>query len=324
MDYGEVGELDPEVMRNIFGYNEDTILYENGTLELTVKNNGANILYVDKVFADGIAVDFTTSNNNYELDPGETQKYTAQLYGISRNTPVKIKTTAIGPDGYDSASDSGYLIPVYDGAAIEILELDQTSLFTHEQIEIAVRNVGNLEITMEEFRLLGTTIDLTTAESIYGTATIQPLDVFKFSINVTGLVKLNQSDTVDLTVYAESGTVVDTKTLDAELPLGYNFIIDMSSGSDTQAIVSNNTLQLDTVGFSSLYNLTVDAIIVNGTEVSPNDINFVGGNVITPDRHTIITIHETEFGMDIVNGYFYKVTIITEEGPKVTALVEGE
>ncbi len=182
--------------------------------------------------------------------------------------------------------------------------------------------MGNQEITLEEIRLLGTTIGLTTAKSIHGSATMQPLDVFKFSLNVTGIVKLNESDTVHLTVYADSGTVVDTKTLDAELPLGYDFIIDLTN-TKTRGIAINNTLQIATIG-TDLYNLKVDAIIVNGTELTAGDVNFVGGNVITPTRSTIITIDESKFGLDIVTGYFYKVTIITLEGPKYTALIVGK
>jgi dolichyl-diphosphooligosaccharide--protein glycosyltransferase len=324
MNYGEIGELNPDTLRNLLPYNSQTRLYENGTMEISVKNTGQNNLLMQSILINNNPVDFTVVTGNYFLSPNEVEKYTAQITSVIRNKEVKITTVAINQGGFDVASDTAYVIPLYQGGkAIEILKSGYTSMFTHEKIEIAVRNVGIEAITMENFQLLGHNFTLDEAIPIYGTATMQPLDVFKFKLDVTGIVKLNQSESITLTVRADSDTVVDTKTLITEIPPGYSFAINVGS-ADTRGIASTNTLQL-AVQATGEYNLTVDAVIINGTEISALDVTFDEGiNVIAPSLVTIMKISGTDFGMTITAGKYYQVTVITVEGPKYTALVLGK
>ncbi len=320
MHYEELGEDNPDVIRNLLPYNSDTILYENGTLRITVQNTGMNDLLTQSILVNENPVDFNLITGDYYLEPSDTEVYSIQLGSIPRNEDIKLTIIAGNQAGYDVASDTMRITPLYDGKAIELLEADYTTIYTNEELEIAVKNIGNEEITMEDFSLLGSTFNLDNIVPIHGEAILQPLDVFKFRVNVTG-IKVNESDSLALTVYADSGSVVDTKTFTSVVPAGYDFLID--DITDTRGIASNNTLQIALIG-TSTYNLTVDAVIVNGTEVSVGEIAFSPENVITSSSHTIMDILGTSLGLTITNGHYYDVTVITVEGPKYSMLILGK
>jgi len=325
MNYGEIGEANPNTIRKLLPYNGNTFLYENGTIEITVQNTGNQDLLMQSLLVDSKPTDFISIVGDYFLDPGEIERYSAQLTGVQRNKDVKITLIASNQAGFDVASDTACVTPLYDGKAIVLLNSGYTTLYTDETLEIAVKNVGDEPITFEKFRVLGNNFTLSGADVLHGSATMNPLDVFKFSIDVSG-IKINETDSLQLTVYAkwnESETFIDMKTFTAEVPYGYDFIID-TLNTKTKGIASNNTLQV-ALKATSINNLTVDVVIVNGTEVSIGDIRFDStGNKIIPTKATIIDITGTAFGLTITVGVYYEVTVITVEGPKFTALVLGK
>ncbi|MHA1729994.1 MAG: STT3 domain-containing protein [Promethearchaeota archaeon] len=314
---------DPDLNRRLIPIDySKTILYENGTMYLTVKNTGIKNLSLECLYIDGVSTEFAPASGNPEdlfIDKGEEKVILLEVSDTVRNKPINVTITATGQDGLIAASDMGYIVPIVEGKALNLLSSEYTDIYANETLEIAVKNMGTENILIDRFKLNGTNFNLTNAEILFGSITLSTYDVLKFRINDLGNFKLNISNTISLNV--SGGNTFDEKTFTVIAAEGYDFTIP--DNSSTKGITDTDILQLCLTG-SGIYNLTVDTITVNGTLLIPDDFTIESGvNIIEPWINTIIMINGTNFGHpNLITGENYQVEVVTLEGPTKTAYVE--
>lgn len=309
----------------LFPNASSSILYDNGTLLLTVQNTGSLVMGLEGIMVNEELIDWSkwsTIGGDKILYPGESVKIKTNLGTLEKNRQYEVIVNATGQEGESVASDSCVLIPVTDGKAIKIIDdtlVTTSEVVSNETTFVTIKNVGLESVTVNTISLNGTDYDLTTFNAIplYGSFVLNTYDVVKFAINVTG-IKINQSDIVDVRVTASG--VYDEQSFQASLPYGEGIVM---VPSNTYGDVDLNKLHIDvrTAGFN---NMTIDTIQVNGTYITPAQMTFeLGENVISLLTSNYIEISGTEFGHpDIIAGETYVIIITMVEGPVKTYTIE--
>ncbi|MHA1821790.1 MAG: STT3 domain-containing protein [Promethearchaeota archaeon] len=320
----------PDLTRKIIPVDlSQTYADSDGNINITVKNTGSKIVGLQSVSINDLPYSFTPVHSKYFLNPGESEilsvNYTKP---ITPNEQLNLVVTATGQEGDTSASDNAVLVPVNTTSqAIAVLtDPDFTKIYTNETVEIAVKNVGLQNVTIDGFEINGTYFSLNNAEDLYGSKTLGTYDVYKFRMNITG-VKINQSDTIRLRVKA--GTVYSNEeTVNSILPLGYSFMIIINNTSwetrDTRGMADDDVLQIALTGLSFEHNMTIDTVEINGTYVDASQLNFVqGSNLVGALLYPIFQIPGNLFGHpDLIEDEYYQVKVTMVEGPVEEALIK--
>lgn len=304
-------------VRKLIPINYDSsVLYNNGSLTMTVENTGSKILGLQTLSINGQSIAFTPQNDQYFLNPGQETKIFANVTGIETNNQYTATITATGQSGQTVASDTGVLIPITTGSALDILTgTNETQILTNETAIIAVKNVGTDPITLSSFTLNGTTQSLSNAQVLYGSKTLNTFDICKLAINLTTGIKLNQSNTIDLGVTA--GSAYQEKTVNAIVPS--NDAFEIVTNSTSWISVSSDKLQLGILG-TGLNNMSIDTFQINGTYIPANssDMSFSSGqNVITYASTNTVQVKNLAslITVPLVSGDTYQITVTMDQGP---------
>ncbi|MHA1339127.1 MAG: STT3 domain-containing protein [Promethearchaeota archaeon] len=312
----------------IYPDKNKTILYDNGTLIMQIKNTGTKIIGLEGISVNDEMFDWSdwdTINGDKILDPNEENTIIAQLPSVSPNEQYEIVVNATGQDGFSSASDVCTLIPVKDGKQIKIISsdvFDYSGVIANESVYVTVKNIGTEQVTIDRIELNNTgPIDLNTSnvEILYGNLVLNTFDVVKFRLNITNEIKINESDPVDLKVYTSTGET-DTANFTAELPYGGEYIA--FEDAETYADASSDKMYIK-INIIGLHNMTLDTITINGTILYPDNVTFeTGKNEFSIGVDNLITIDGSKFGFpDIQLGQIFEVKVVMIEGPVRTTIV---
>ncbi|MBD3351929.1 MAG: hypothetical protein GF364_10630 [Candidatus Lokiarchaeota archaeon] len=315
--------------RIIFPDNETTILYDNGTLVMTVKNEGSKLIGLEGVTINDELLEWTdweTINGDKLLYPGESVKIKTEVALNEKNELIEIAVNATGQGGETSASDICTLIPVNEGKSISIVTDEvtpYTDVIANETVFVTVKNVGMESVLVDNINLNSTgAIDLEANDAIilYGDLELDTYEVVKFAVN-TSTVKLNASDSVELEVSASS--VTDTADLTATLPYDGETIVISTDTDETYGDASEDEIYV-TITVAGFHNMTLDTIRVNGTYISPAQMTFESEeNVFEALTDNMATINSAEFGFpDIIIGQRFEVIVTMVEGPVKTYELE--
>ena len=320
----EMTRINPDVNRRLipidFNYS---FIYENGTAQLTVKNTGTQIIGLETLYVRGVSTPYSIVNGGLKdlrLDSGEERKISFDVPSVVRNEQINITITASGQvsgqGGSTVASDMGFMVPIFEGQAISLLGAKYTNVYTNEILEITVKNTGTESITIDRFEINGNNHLISETNITYGDTNLATNEIIKFSF-VTSEFKFNVSSPVNLKVF--SGSVYDERTFSAVIPDGYDFIISGVS----KGVADVNELLLTLTGLE-IYNLTIDTITVEGILLTIGDFELPDGeNLILPSQNTDVIIDGADFGFPSLSiGETYEVTVVTVEGPTVTAFIE--
>ena len=99
---------------------ESTKLYENGSLEIVVKNTGSKILGIESVLVSNISEipeskSFSVlGGESLFIAPGDIRRVSVDVSDVDRNEKFNIVISAINQKGNTAASDVGIINPIIE------------------------------------------------------------------------------------------------------------------------------------------------------------------------------------------------------------------
>jgi len=226
-DYDTYQGISAPTGQYYMGYNTDSYLLENGTLQLRVENSGESLLALQNIYVDGISYESfeVIADHNFEegyelfIEPGDYRTIRATIADVERNTPMKIIMTAMQDSTV--ASDSAFFVPRNQSQMISIIDSDDsmTTAFANETLRLIIKNVGSEAVTLDSVTINATeAIDLTSDMVVEGALTSNPNEIAHLQVPFEQ-IKLNLTNFVDLTVnITENALVQSSVNLTARLP----------------------------------------------------------------------------------------------------------
>ncbi len=217
---------DPD--RYYMNMNEgNTVLYSNGTLEIMIKNTGNYSIFIPEIRVNGTAYDYQVVGGlSRNVKPGETRKLRANITNLIDGEIYDVAVVGEGPnrvgDNELIASDLVQLTAKNSSSAIKIIGGNvQTWARTDENVSLVVKNVGSTDLSLTSITINGTTHVLALADLDRSTSVIKPGEVAKINYE-HNLLKINVSDTVEITVNTNVSAAKAMKTFNTFLPDTYN------------------------------------------------------------------------------------------------------
>ncbi|MCP4762161.1 MAG: hypothetical protein GY870_10295, partial [archaeon] len=314
----EILKQNPDFTRRYIDItDENTFIYENGSMQITLNNTGSETLSLKSLFvgddSDVSLTPFSVEDNDSWLSAGETVKIYTNISNVQRNEPIKIITTA--EKGSKIASDTAWLIPKGNETALAIVEgSDFTQIYTNETVEITLKNVGDAELTINGFKINGTDISLSEddIEFIYGGSNNFTLDideVLKFNLNITENIKINETNTVNLTFYNDQYEYSQIFNTVLPLPFAYITISGNSNYTDPN-------LGIHIYSQIAIFNVTIDTITINGEYLLPDDpsISGIENGIVQGGYNWLVIVNS---GFTVTDAYIVIITF--REGWVVTS-----
>ncbi|MHA1745752.1 MAG: STT3 domain-containing protein [Promethearchaeota archaeon] len=225
-DYDTYQDLSAPTGQYYMGYNTESYLLENGTLQLRVENSGESLLALQNIYADEISYENfdVIADHNFEpgyekfIDPGDYRTIRVTVADVELNTPMKIIMTAM----HDTtvASDSAYFVPRNQTQMISIIDTDDslTTAFANETLRLIIKNVGSEVVTLDSVTINDTeTVELTSDMVVDGALTLNPNEIAHLQVPFEQ-IKLNLTNSVDLTVNTTENVHAQSSILTARLP----------------------------------------------------------------------------------------------------------
>ncbi|MHA1765128.1 MAG: STT3 domain-containing protein, partial [Promethearchaeota archaeon] len=185
-------------------YNTQSYLYEDGSLKLTVRNDGNETFGIQSLYADGTQItEFIVGSgtpDEFFLDPGEERIIHANVSSVERNTPVNIYIS--GQNEGTCASDNAYFVPRNQTSMISIItgENSMTSAFTNESLRLVVKNVGIDPVELDSIIVNGTDIiPIQTNNILNGNKTLKRDEIALINISIDEF-KVNLTNTLNVIV----------------------------------------------------------------------------------------------------------------------------
>ncbi|QEE15342.1 STT3 domain-containing protein [Promethearchaeum syntrophicum] len=238
-------------------YNAQSYLLENGSLTLTVRNDGFETIGLESLYANGVQInDFIVGTDTPEelfLDPGDQRNIYANVSEVERNSPVSIYIS--GQDGDTCASDNAYFVPRNQSSMISIItgENSMTSAFTNESLRLVVKNVGFDPVELDSIILNGTeAIEIQDVNITVGNKILNHDDIALIDVSFDGF-KLNLTNTLNVMVNTTSSPFVFSDVnLTSRLPTADNItriidpdeIIPHENYGNTMADASEDSIHL--------------------------------------------------------------------------------
>ena len=215
-------------------YNTQSYLLEDGSLKLTVRNDGIETIGLQNLYANGVQINnfIVVGSGKPEelfLEPGTQRVILANVSNVERNSPVNIYVT--GQNEGTCASDNGYFVPRNQTSMISIItsENSMTSAFTNETLRLVVKNVGYNEVELDSIVLNGTeTIEIQDNDIAVGNKILYHDDIALIDVSFNDF-KLNLTNTLNVVVNTTSSSFVFSEVnLTSRLPTADNItrIID--------------------------------------------------------------------------------------------------
>ncbi len=338
-------------------YNSQSYLYEDGSLKLTVRNDGNETIGLQNIYADGVQINEfivgTGTAEEYFLDPGDQREIFANVSDVERNSPVSIYIT--GQNEGTCASDNAFFVPRNQSSMISIItsENSMTSAFTNETLRLIVKNVGSYSVELDSIILNGTetygmedgNLNITVGSNI-----LNPDDIALIDVLFDGL-KLNLTNTLNVVVNTTSSFVFSEVNLTSRLPTAHNIIriIDpdevMTYGNhpETYAVKSENLIHL-MLSIDHNSSATIDGIRLKIGEsgdfqylnMSSSDItikddevyqNLIVDNIITGGESGNLALYYIDIlgiAGGLTDGDIIWVQVITSEGYEDTVMITIE
>lgn len=288
--------------------------YDNGSIFIKVKNTGNKLVGLDSVYVNGISAVFNSTDDDYLLSKDEVKDLIIDYPTIQNNEELEVIVAVSGLDGHIAATDAGILYSIKNSANLGILstsELNLTHVWANETIEVSVKNTGNTQIILEEVILNNTEfISIDNVAFNYNDKTLDLQEVAIFSFNSNQL-KINKSNVVEINVTTESGVSIK-KFITAEVnPINFTnkYSLEILSSSSADASDDLLTLNLKNIGN---YTLTIDAVYVNNTYISWNNITIGAGEDEYIDAGEEVTLTIILTGLN--ENDILELLVRTEEG----------
>ncbi len=279
--------------------NNKSVLYSNGTLQLTVQNNGNSMVGIQNVYVNGTNVDFTVDQDKYFPMPGDTCVIRAQVNPMPDNTPLSVFVTAEGEEGPGQgtglcALDGMYLVSRNSSSAVQIITANNstTAGFSNDSVQLVVKNTGSYDVNLTKLLFNGNyQVSLNDVNSSTGSMELQPGEVTIVNANFgglgTGFIKYNMTQTMQTTILTNS-SAQDTENLTAIQPT-----ID----DKLQAFGSNATDQYAVYGVSyASYPLQPNFHILLQSTYVNETLNIIGVTISSETENaTNIPLSQIQF-----------------------------
>ena len=338
-------------------YNTQSYLFEDGSLTLTVRNDGTETIGLQNLYADGVQInDFivgTDTSQELFLDPGTEREIYANVSGVERNTPVSIYVTA--QDGDTCASDNAYFVPRNQSSMISIItgENSMTTAFTNESLRLVIKNVGYDQVELDSIVLNGTEIieiqdvDIAVGNKILNRDDIALINVSfnTLELNLTNTLNVYVNTTLDQFVFSEVNLTSRlptadniTRIIDPDELIPYennrvtfadesgNLIhVMLSIDHNSSATIDGIRLKIGAGDFNYL-DLSSEHITIWDDQISPNQIT---DSIITGAESGNLALYYID--MDLLGllislsaGEVILVQVITSEGYEDTVEITVE
>jgi dolichyl-diphosphooligosaccharide--protein glycosyltransferase len=270
--------------------------YDNGTtrLQLNIKNAGSIIMGLDSIYLKETGSWTSIAFTPFNINPGQEKTINiiaSDYLDLDINDEIGVIVTT-NFNGSTKASDIGYIHTISDHSSIQIIEkVDGTAaswITTNETGYALIKNTGSDPILLNKLYINETTelpFD-TNVTFIEGQKSLGMQECALVSFKIPGL-KVNSSNIVNLNVTTNT-TASAIKSLSAIVESTY-YNIDINAVNTLIRDSLNLVVSIDNKG---LYNVTVDAIYVNGTYIplsnfSPTNYLIGAGKSITLTMSTV-------------------------------------
>jgi dolichyl-diphosphooligosaccharide--protein glycosyltransferase len=263
-------------IRDTMPINDQSVLWDDGRLKITIKNEGNNTIAIQGLLVDDKVVsDFIVDNGKYFPSPGEISIIRANLTGIELNKPVKIFVLADGGDNKTFvASDSTFMVPRKEGASLSILNGTNflTAGYTNETARILVKNTGNQVFDLQSVFINNTKYDLSASNIFNGSLQLAPAELSLIYLNFTN-IKVNLTNSIHMVVSTSIANVNCSLETLARLPsfnpLGFIARPDRENPKPNDGFsdkTGGTTANLHVVTqLFVFHNLTIDGIYIGTT-----------------------------------------------------------
>ena len=353
-DYTIYENLDNINDEYFINYNTQSYLLENGSLTLTVRNDGLEAIGLQSLYADGVIInDFIVGTGTPEelfLEPGEQREIYTNVSVVERNTPVSIYVT--GQDGDTCASDNAYFIPRNQTSMISIITGDysMTSAFTNESLRLVVKNVGYDQVVLDSIILNGTEtieiqdVNITVGNKILNHDDIALIDVSfnDLKLNLTNTLNVVVNTTINPFVFSEVNLTSRLPTLDIitriidpdEVIPHENYGNTYADGSEDSihlmlSIDHNTSATIDGIRFKTSEFGDYQYLDINSGSITMWDNDLLDRTEITDDIITggesgnlaLYYIDILNIAGDLIAGEIIWVQVITAEGYEDTVMI---
>ncbi|MFX1258002.1 MAG: STT3 domain-containing protein [Promethearchaeota archaeon] len=309
-----------------------THIYDNGTINIKVKNYGETILNVNNIYvakADdvryGNVFNLTTAyikgdKNKYpQLDPDEETTVNIDIpdLDIDINDEIVVGITA-SFGGATATSDIGLLHAIRDEKDIQIVEridsLTTSYIMADESGVLLVKNTGVEEITIQNIKINDT--DPINLEYVYGSANLNTQKCALISFDTQGL-KINKSNDVFVNITTtDIAEVINYRFIARENPPGvsdyYDIQIDMDGADRSKAINGGDLrLKIDNNGETIV---TIDSVYINDTFVDINEFTGSPYQIAIDGSKVITLVNFEEYAFNVLTGDKIKILVRTNEG----------
>jgi dolichyl-diphosphooligosaccharide--protein glycosyltransferase len=331
-NYTTYSPVSPNLGRYYAPFNEQTRLWENGTLQLTVRNDGTSKLAIQGLTVDDKPIyDFNVSGG-YWPEPGESRVITAQIPNVVLNMPMKVFIMAdAGDNATYVAADSVNVVPQATNASITILKSNSTwtAAFTNESIRVVVKNTGITTVNLNEIAINGSNpYTITDANIVKGSKVLEPFQIAVLSLNYTNL-KVNMSNYVQVAVSTNITGIKDEAILEARLPTKYSNLLAIledrkvpSPDLGTTDFTYGTTAEIHLVSvIITQINVTIDGFYIGTSNTTYQLINLA--NVTIKDKNaTVYQSYELD-GRTPYQGIFAVYTFTISSADLPIAVVDG-
>ncbi len=295
--------------------------YSNETIFLSVKNTGSEYLTVSKIYVNGSSngVSFT---GDLTLAPGQLENYTVTLNRVSTpslnlNVSDIINLSVSTWEGV-SAVLPGVIVQTPPGYNFT---LSDVNAFSNETVLFNVYNNGLYPLDLSHIVLdtsLGAfTFYASSITALNGSLTVNPGVTVRYKLSwAPSLLDLNQSDSLNLTVYNYQGLDYSVFNVTVIEPNGYDYALSgqVYDNETAYLILSNN----------GSYPITLKTVTVNDTlATSITPIN--GSMIVNPGSAILYKVLWDPFVFNMSSGDFVSLKTVTYEdiNRTVSVLVES-
>ncbi len=336
-------------------YDTQSYLYEDGTLKITVRNDGNETIGLQNLYANGVQInDFIAGTGTPQelfLDPGVQREIFANVSGVERNAPVSIYVT--GQNEGTCASDNAYFVPRNQSSMISIItsENSMTSAFTNETLRLVIKNVGINQVELDSIIINGTetfgiqdaNVNITIGDKTLNHDDIALIDVTfdNLKLNLTNSLNVIVNTTLNPFVFSEVNLTSRlptanniTRIIDPDEIITHgNHEITFADGSEdsihlmlsidhnTTATIDGIRLKIGETGEFQYLDLINDDITLYDDEVTQNEITdniLVGGE---DGNLALFYIDILSIAGGLTDGDVIWVQIITSEGYEDTVMI---
>ncbi|MHA1680033.1 MAG: STT3 domain-containing protein [Promethearchaeota archaeon] len=268
-------DFDAEEMSRVRSYiqvdTDSNVAYTNGTIKISVKNEGNTRIGLDELKLNGTTISsWTLSGGGYFMDPGESRQISLNASPLKLDAVQDLTILAINSTGDVVAADGGRIKTIAPNEAIMILSNNSRTLaLTNETFDVTVKNVGNVETTLTRLVVNGTSINLDDDMVILGTNNrtigIQEACTIRYNLSST-LHNFTGTSQASLTV--DTASVSDSVVINATINpiVALNITLEEAVTAASQRI---NVLATNNGTVDKYINLTISSC-----EISLNDGAF--------------------------------------------------